>query len=64
MNFEIADGKVEYGIIDGKLSLIDETFTSDSARFLPDKSKEVFRKWLMDNNLKGIEAEISKVFAF
>ncbi|MGI6394601.1 MAG: phosphoribosylaminoimidazolesuccinocarboxamide synthase [bacterium] len=50
--FEIADGKVEYGIIEGKLSLVDETFTSDSARFIPDKSKEVFRKWLTDNNFK------------
>jgi len=56
--FEIADGKVEYGMIDGKLSLIDETFTSDSARFIPDKSKEVFRKWLTDNNLKKVEAEV------
>jgi len=56
--FEIADGKVEYGMINGKLSLIDETFTSDSARFIPDKSKEVFRKWLTDNNLKKVEAEV------
>ncbi len=53
LSFEIADGKVEYGIYDGELILIDETFTSDSARFIPDKSKEVFRKWLMDNDLKG-----------
>ncbi len=51
--FEIADGKVEYGLLDGKLILIDETFTSDSARFMPDKSKEYFRKWLTDNGLKG-----------
>ncbi len=56
--FEIADGKVEYGMIDGKLSLIDETFTSDSARFIPDKSKEVFRKWLTDNGLKKVETEV------
>jgi len=33
--------------------LIDETFTSDSARFMPDKSKEFFRSWLKDHNLKG-----------
>ncbi len=58
LGFEIADGKVEYGIIDGELSLIDETFTSDSARFLPDKSKEVFRKWLTDNNIKKVSVEI------
>lgn len=56
LGFEIADGKVEYGIIDGKLSLVDETFTSDSTRFIPDKSKEVFRKWLTDNNLKKVAA--------
>ena len=58
LGFEIADGKVEYGIIDGKLALVDETFTSDSTRFIPDKSKEVFRKWLTDNNLKKVAAEI------
>jgi len=51
--FEIADGKVEWGIYNGELILIDETFTSDSARFTPDKSKEFFRQWLIDNNLKG-----------
>lgn len=56
--FEIADGKVEYGIIDGKLSLVDEMFTSDSARFIPDKSKEVFRKWLTVNNLKKVAATL------
>lgn len=56
--FEIADGKVEYGIIDGQLALIDETFTSDSARFIPDKSKEIFRKWLISNNLKKISAVV------
>ena len=54
--FEIADGKVEYGFIDGVLSLVDETFTSDSARFIPDKSKEVFRKWLTDHNLRKVAA--------
>ena len=58
LGFEIADGKVEYGMIDGKLALVDETFTSDSTRFIPDQSKEVFRKWLTDNNLKKVAAEI------
>jgi len=58
MGFEIADGKVEYGMINGKLSIIDETFTSDSARFIPDKSKEVFRKWLTDNGIKKKSVEI------
>lgn len=52
-NFEIADGKIEWGLHGGELMLIDETFTSDSARFVPDKSKEFFRSWLKDNNLKG-----------
>lgn len=61
--FEIADGKVEYGMIDGKLSLIDETFTSDSARFIPDKSKEIFRKWLTDNDLKKVEAKLPQDIA-
>lgn len=56
--FEIADGKVEYGMVEGKLILVDETFTSDSARFIPDKSKEVFRKWLTDNNLKKVAAVV------
>jgi phosphoribosylaminoimidazole-succinocarboxamide synthase len=51
--FEIADGKIEWGLYDGKLMLIDETFTSDSARFIPDKSKEFFRSWLKEKNLKG-----------
>ncbi len=61
--FEIADGKVEWGMKDGKLVLIDETFTSDSARFIPDKSKEYFRKWLKENNLKGVETEIPEEIA-
>lgn len=58
LGFEIADGKVEYGIIGGNLALVDETFTSDSTRFIPDQSKEVFRKWLTDNNLKKVAAVI------
>lgn len=58
LGFEIADGKVEYGMIEGKLALVDETFTSDSTRFIPDQSKEVFRKWLTDNNLKKVAAVI------
>jgi len=56
--FEIADGKVEWGMLGDEIILIDETFTSDSARFLPDKSKEFFRKWLKDNNLKGTAVSI------
>ncbi len=58
LGFEIADGKVEYGMINGKLVLVDETFTSDSTRFIPDRSKEVFRKWLVENNLKKVSSVI------
>lgn len=61
--FEIADGKIEFGMRDNKMIVIDETFTSDSARFIPDKSKEVFRKWLTDNNLKGKAAEVPDAMA-
>ena len=61
--FEIADGKIEWGIKDGQLILIDETFTSDSARFIPDKSKEYFRKWLKDNGLKGKSVELPEEIA-
>ncbi len=63
MGFEIADGKVEFGLIDGTLTLIDETFTSDSTRFIPDKSKEVFRQWLISHNLKGRSAVIPDAVA-
>jgi len=62
-NMEIADGKVEWGRKDGELILIDETFTSDSARFMPDKSKELFRTWLTENGLKGKEVEIPEKIA-
>jgi len=51
--FEIADGKIEWGIFNDDLMLIDETFTSDSARFMPDKSKEFFRSWLKQQGFKG-----------
>ncbi len=56
--FEIADGKVEWGLHGGKLMLIDETFTSDSARFVPDKSKEFFRSWLKKQGTVGTAAVI------
>lgn len=58
LGFEIADGKVEYGMIEGKLTLVDETFTSDSTRFIPDYSKESFRKWLVENNLKKVSTTV------
>ncbi len=64
MSFEIADGKIEWGFIDDELAVIDEAFTSDSARFIPDKSKEAFRQWLVSNNYKGKSVEIPEAIAF
>lgn len=63
MTFEIADGKIEWGFIDDELAVIDEAFTSDSARFIPDKSKEAFRQWLISNNHKGESVEIPENIA-
>ena len=56
----IADTKMEFGIIDGKLSLIDELLTPDSSRFwdaehyspgnsLPNYDKQFVRDWLDAN---------------
>ncbi|MBM3132843.1 MAG: phosphoribosylaminoimidazolesuccinocarboxamide synthase [Chloroflexi bacterium] len=56
----IADTKMEFGMIDGKLSLIDELLTPDSSRFWPvDKyrpggaqpsfDKQPIRDWLSDS---------------
>jgi phosphoribosylaminoimidazole-succinocarboxamide synthase len=56
----IADTKMEFGMIDGKLSLIDELLTPDSSRFWdaekysPGKSqasfdKQMLRDWLTDS---------------
>lgn len=58
MGIIIADTKFEFGLIDGKLSLIDEVFTPDSSRFWdaslyqPGKPQESFdkqpvRDWLV-----------------
>ena len=61
----IADTKFEFGIIDGKVTLIDECLTPDSSRFWPASSYEVgkvqpsydkqfVRNWLTDNwDMKG-----------
>ena len=55
----IADTKVEFGVIDGRISLIDELLTPDSSRFwdaeryepgrsLPNFDKQFVRDWLDD----------------
>ena len=57
----IADTKMEFGFIDGELSLIDELLTPDSSRFwdaegyepgksLPNFDKQFVRDWLDDQN--------------
>lgn len=56
----IADTKFEFGVIDGKVTLIDECLTPDSSRFWPAASyeegkiqpsydKQFVRNWLKDN---------------
>lgn len=56
----IADTKFEFGIIDGKVTLIDECMTPDSSRFWPADSyeegkvqssfdKQYLRNWLRAN---------------
>ena len=56
----IADTKFEFGVIDGKVTLIDECLTPDSSRFWPAASyeegkiqpsydKQFFRNWLKAN---------------
>jgi phosphoribosylaminoimidazole-succinocarboxamide synthase len=64
----LVDTKYEFGLVDGKLTLIDEVHTPDSSRywdaasyaalFAADKSpkgfdKEIVRKWLADNGFEG-----------
>ncbi|HHI68387.1 MAG TPA: phosphoribosylaminoimidazolesuccinocarboxamide synthase, partial [Planctomycetes bacterium] len=58
--FVIADTKLEFGILEGELILIDEAFTPDSSRFWPaaetapgarppSYDKQVLRNWLLDS---------------
>ncbi len=60
----IADTKFEFGIIDGKIILIDEVLTPDSSRFWPKEEyepgkpqksfdKQFIRDWLKNNWKKG-----------
>ena len=68
----LVDTKYEFGLLDGKLILIDEIHTPDSSRYFYadgyqekfDKgeqqrqlSKEFVREWLMENNFSGQEGE-------
>ena len=57
----IADTKFEFGILDGKLILIDELFTPDSSRFwpmdsyMPGKSQPSFDKQFVRDYLNGLD---------
>lgn len=69
----LADTKYEFGILEGRLMLIDEIHTPDSSRYFyqeslddyaKDKSakpknlsKEFVRSWLMDNGFSGQDGE-------
>ena len=68
----LVDTKYEFGMLDGKIYLIDEIHTPDSSRFFyadgyaerqskgePQKqlSKEFVREWLMENNFRGLEGQ-------
>lgn len=68
----LVDTKYEFGLSDGKLTLIDEVHTTDSSRYFykegyqqrqefgePQKqlSKEFLREWLMEKGFKGGEGQ-------
>jgi len=68
----LVDTKYEFGIVDGKITLMDEIHTPDSSRYfyantyldlldhnLPQKqlSKEFVREWLIANNFQGKEGQ-------
>lgn len=69
----LADTKYEFGLLDGKVTLIDEIHTPDSSRYfykdsyqkyLADRaerpkhlSKEFLRDWLLANNFSGQEGQ-------
>ena len=68
----LVDTKYEFGLIDGKVVLIDEIHTPDSSRYfylegydelqrkgLPQKqlSKEFVRQWLIENGFQGLEGQ-------
>ena len=68
----LVDTKYEFGLFEGKLTLIDEVHTTDSSRYFyadgfeqrqkdhqPQKqlSKEFLREWLMKNDFQGLEGQ-------
>lgn len=68
----LADTKYEFGLLDGKLMVMDEIHTPDSSRYfylegyeerqrqgLPQRqlSKEFVREWLMENGFQGKEGQ-------
>jgi phosphoribosylaminoimidazole-succinocarboxamide synthase len=66
----LVDTKYEFGIIDGKIILIDEIHTPDSSRFwsledykkdstkVDSIDKEYVRQWLLENKVDGILPEV------
>lgn len=69
----LVDTKYEFGLFEGKLTLIDEVHTTDSSRYFyldgyeerqakgqPQKqlSKEFLREWLMEHNFQGKDGQI------
>jgi phosphoribosylaminoimidazole-succinocarboxamide synthase len=68
----LVDTKYEFGLYNGKLTLIDEVHTTDSSRYFylegyeerqangeqqKQLSKEFLREWLMENNFQGLEGQ-------
>ncbi len=68
----LVDTKYEFGLCDGKVTLIDEVHTGDSSRYFytdeyeerlennqPQKqlSKEFLREWLMKHNFRGLKGQ-------
>ncbi len=68
----LVDTKYEFGLLEGKVILMDEIHTPDSSRYfykepyrdllekgLPQKqlSKEFVREWLISNNFRGLEGQ-------
>lgn len=68
----LVDTKYEFGLYEGKVTLIDEVHTADSSRYFyadgyeerlkkgekqKQLSKEFLREWLMDHNFQGLEGQ-------
>ena len=69
----LVDTKYEFGMLDGKIVLIDEIHTPDSSRYYikdgyeerqsrgekqQQLSKEFVREWLMDHDFQGLEGQV------